>query len=61
MAIYKTKNYRIIQGDGYDGCIPKTVYWVQKREDGFFADNWRYIKGFTSYKKAKELLDLLES
>lgn len=26
------KRYRIITGQAYDGCIPITVYWVQKRE-----------------------------
>lgn len=52
--------YRITQGDGYNGCIPITVYWVQKLEEGFFFDKWVSIKGFDTYARAKELLDLLK-
>lgn len=52
--------YRITQGDGYNGCMPITVYWVQKLEEGFFFDKWVTIKGFDTYESAKELLDLLE-
>lgn len=54
------ERYRIIQGHGYNGCIPITVYWVQIREDGFFSDKWRNIKGFDTYKRAKELLEILK-
>ena len=54
------ERYRIIQGHGYNGCIPITIYWVQVREDGFFSDKWRNIKGFDTYKRAKELLEILK-
>lgn len=53
------KRYRIKQGNAYNGCIPITVYWVQVLDDGLFSSNWRNIKGFDTYKKAKELLDIL--
>lgn len=52
--------YRITQGSGYDGCIPITVYWVQKRKEGIFFDKWENIKGFDTYSRAKKLLDLLK-
>lgn len=51
--------YRIITGSGYNGCIPITVYWVQRLQEGFFYDKWVTIKGFDTYYRAKELLDLL--
>lgn len=53
------ERYRIIQGEGYNGCIPITVYWVQVRDERLFSANWRNIKGFDTYKRAKELLDVL--
>ena len=51
--------YRIKIGDGYAGCIPITVYWVEVRESGFFGDKWRRIKGFDSKERAIELLNIL--
>lgn len=51
--------YRIIQGNGYDGCIPITVYWVQVYREGFFGVKWVNVKGFDRYARAKELLDAL--
>lgn len=53
-------NYRIVEGDGYNGCLPITVYWVQVRERGVFCDKWRDIKGFEDYRRAKELLNMLK-
>ena len=53
------KKYRIVTGEGYDGCVPITVYWVQVREDGFFGSKWRNVKGFDSRDRAEELLDIL--
>ena len=53
------KRFRITQGSGYNGCIPITVYWVQKLERGSFRDKWINIKGFDKYKRAKQLLDNL--
>lgn len=52
--------YRITTGQGYDGCIPITVYWVQKREEHFWGVKWVNIKGFDTRKRAEELLELLE-
>ena len=53
-------NYRIVQGNGYNGCIPITVYWVQVEERTFFERKWRNIKGFDTHSRAKELLDILQ-
>ena len=44
----------------YYGCIPVTRYFVQRLQEGFLFDKWVDIKGFDSYKKAKELLDILK-
>lgn len=52
--------YRITTGQGYDGCIPITVYIVQKREETFWGEKWVNVKGFDTYKRAKQLLDMLE-
>ena len=52
--------YRIQQGSGYSGSIPIPVYWVQKLEEKLFYDKWVNIKGFDTYKRAKELLDYLK-
>ncbi len=54
------KRYRIIQGEGYNGCFPITIYWVQVRVDGTFSSKYVNVKGFDTYKRAKELLDVLE-
>lgn len=53
------ERYRIITGEGYNGCMPITVYWVQKLERGVILDKWVNVKGFDKYERAKELLDLL--
>lgn len=42
------------------GCIPYTIYFVQKLEEGFFCDKWINIKGFENRKKAEDLLKLLK-
>ena len=42
------------------GCIPYTIYFVQKLEESFFFNKWVDIKGFESKKKAEELLKLLK-
>ena len=52
--------YRISIGSGYSGCIPITVYWVEVREEGFFRDKWRRIKGFDTKSRAIELLNTLK-
>lgn len=53
-------NYRITTGEAYNGRIPITVYWVQVQKSTFFGSKWENVKGFDAYKRAKELLDLLE-
>lgn len=51
--------YRIMPDTAYDGCIPITVYWVQKRKQTFFGYKWENIKGFDRRSRAEELLNLL--
>lgn len=51
---------RIIPMDAYDGCIPMTVYMVQKYVGGGIFGKWVNIKGFSDYKKAVALKSLLE-
>lgn len=52
--------YRITVGSGYNGCFPITVFWVEVREEGFFRDKWRRIKGFEDKSRAIELLTMLK-
>lgn len=47
------ERYRIVQGEGYDGCIPITVYWVQVLKRGFWGYKWENIKGFDGHEKRK--------
>ena len=42
------------------GCIPYTIFFVQKLEEGVFFDRWVDIKGFEDRKKAEQLLKLLQ-
>lgn len=42
------------------GCIPYTIHFVQKLEEGFLFDRWVNIKGFEDRKKAEELLKILK-
>ena len=55
------ERYRIIRGEGYDGCIPTIIYWVQVRKDKRISYEWVNVKGFDTYKRAKELLNILNS
>ena len=50
---------RIIPITAYNGCIPMTVYMVQKYVGGSIFGKWVNIKGFSDYKKAVELKSLL--
>ena len=50
---------RVIPMDAYDGCIPVTVYMVQKYVGGFIFGKWVNIKGFQDKKKAEALMSLL--
>ena len=45
--------------EAYNGCIPVTVYMVQKHVESFLFGKWVNIKGFSDKKKAVELMDLL--
>lgn len=54
------RRYRIITGQGYDGCLPITIYWVQVLEQGTFSDKWVNVKGFDTYSQAEELLEILQ-
>ena len=52
--------YRIQKGESYSGCIPKTVWFVQKHINICCVyDGWVNIKGYDSYDKAKRLLHIL--
>lgn len=51
---------RIIQKEVYDGCIPVTVYMVQKYVGGCIFGKWVNIKGFSDKKKAVALMSLLK-
>ena len=51
---------RIIQMNAYDGCIPVTVYMVQKYVEGCIFGKWVNIKGFSDKNKAVELMSLLK-
>lgn len=44
----------------YNGCIPITVYMVQRRQERtFLSDRWVYVKGYVSRKRAEELYKTL--
>lgn len=51
---------RVIPMEAYDGCIPVTVYMVQKYVEGFIFGKWVNIKGFSDKKKADALMSLLK-
>lgn len=51
---------RITPMNAYDGCIPVTVYMVQKYVGGCIFGKWVNIKGFSDKKKAVALMSLLE-
>jgi hypothetical protein len=51
---------RITPMNAYDGCIPVTVYMVQKYVRGSIFGKWVNIKGFSDKKKAEALMSLLK-
>ena len=51
---------RIVPMNAYDGCIPVTVYMVQKYAEGYIYGKWVNIKGFSDKKKAVALMSLLK-
>lgn len=52
---------RIIPKEAYDGCIPVTVYMVQKYVNHFPFGKWVNIKGFSDKEKAVALMSLLDN
>lgn len=50
---------RIIPKEAYDGCIPVTVYMVQKRVGGCIFGKWVNIKGYSDKRKAAVLMSML--
>ena len=52
--------YRIKTDVVYDGCIPVTVYIVQRLQERWYGDKWMNIKGYQDKKKAISLLELLK-
>ena len=52
--------YRIKTDVAYDGCIPVTVYIVQRLQEGWYGEEWVNIKGYQDKKKAICLLELLK-
>lgn len=57
--VFDMERYRIIRGEGYNGCIPIIIYWVQVRKDKRISSEWVNVKGFDTYRKARELLYVL--
>ena len=51
---------RIIPMEACNGCIPVTVWVVQKYVGGCIFGKWVNIKGFSDKKKAVELMSLLK-
>ena len=51
--------FRIITTEVYDGCIPVTVWIVQKRVKGLLGSKWVNVKGYDNKVKAEMLLRLL--
>ena len=50
---------RVIPMDAYDGCIPMTVYMVQKSVGGSIFGKWVNINGFSDKEKAEALMSVL--
>lgn len=53
------ERYRIVKEIRYSGCIPIVVYCVQVRKDKRLSSEWVNVKGFNTYRKARELLYIL--
>ena len=53
------ERYRIVKEIRYNGCIPIVVYCVQVRKDKRLSSEWVNVKGFDTYRKARELLFVL--
>ena len=44
----------------YDGCVPVTIYMVQKWKQRLFFGEWANIKGFSDGRKAEKLINYLK-
>lgn len=53
--------YRIQIGEEYDGCIPKTVWFVQMKKGTMLGNKWINIKCFDRRESAEKLLNMLKS
>lgn len=53
------ERYRIVKEIRYSGCIPITTYFVQVRKESRLSSEWVNVKGFDTYRKARELLYIL--
>ena len=51
--------YRIKLGEAYNGCIPVSVWFVQKKIDTMFGVQWINVKGYQERSKAEKLLRIL--
>ena len=52
--------YRIVTDIYFDGCVPVTVYVVQKRVRLLLFYKWINIKGFEYKSRAVDLLNFLK-
>lgn len=50
---------RIVPMEAYDGCIPVTVYMVQKHAGDCIFGKWVNIKGFSDKRRAVALMNML--
>jgi len=53
------ERYRIVKEIGYSGWIPIGVDCVQVRKNKRLSSEWVNVKGFDTYRKARELLHVL--
>jgi len=44
----------------YKGCIPITIYMVQRLQEGWLCDKWVNVKGYEDRRKAEKLLKMLK-
>ena len=51
---------RIIPTTAYDGCIPVTVYMVQKYVGGCIFGKWVNIKGIQDKKKEEAKMSMIQ-
>lgn len=52
--------YRIVTTTAYDGCMPVTVYVVQKKVEKFFFDEWVDIRAYQSKETALRVMKILK-